>query len=122
MKDAGSGDEVRPAYVLTPHVLPRWSVLVRAGSLSWWLMAERDGSRSWWIMMTRGGSQQEVRENIKRHVAKQLQDLSLEFRRGHKNYLASARMDTRTQTHTPMSLLQACCPLRRSADQGMARS
>ena len=34
--------------------------------------------------------QQAVRKNIEQRVAKQLQDLSIEFRRGHKNYLASA--------------------------------
>jgi len=38
-----------------------------------------------------GDEVQAVRENIKRRVAKQLQDLSLEFRRGHKNYLAKLK-------------------------------
>lgn len=42
-------------------------------------------------MKDAGSGDEEVRENIKRHVAKQLQDLSLEFRRGHKNYLAKLK-------------------------------
>ena len=35
--------------------------------------------------------QQAVRKNIEQRVAKQLQDLSLEFRRGHKGYLAKLK-------------------------------
>lgn len=35
--------------------------------------------------------QQAVRKNIEQRVAKQLQDLSIEFRRGHKNYLAKLK-------------------------------
>jgi len=43
--------------------------------------AQNDGS----------GDEQAVRKNIEQRVAKQLQDLSLEFRRGHKGYLAKLK-------------------------------
>jgi len=37
------------------------------------------------------GDEQAVRKNIEQRVAKQLQDLSVEFRRGHKTYLAKLK-------------------------------
>jgi len=38
-----------------------------------------------------GTGDEAVRKNIEQRVAKQLQDLSVEFRRGHKNYLAKLK-------------------------------
>ena len=38
-----------------------------------------------------GGGDEMVRQNIERRVAQQLQDLSIEFRRGHKHYLAKLK-------------------------------
>ena len=39
-------------------------------------------------------SQQEVRQNIQRRVAKQLQELEAEFRKGHKSYIAKLKGQT----------------------------
>lgn len=46
------------------------------------------------------GDEQAVRKNIERRVAQQLQDLSLEFRRGHKSYLAKLKGQT-IEEYTP---------------------
>ena len=45
--------------------------------------------------------QQAVRKNIEQRVAKQLQDLSLEFRRGHKGYLAKLKGQTADEEFKP---------------------
>ena len=42
-------------------------------------------------------TQQAVRKNIEQRVAKQLQDLSVEFRRGHKSYLAKLKGQVRVR-------------------------
>jgi len=47
-----------------------------------------------------GDEVQEVRENITRRVAKQLQDLSLEFKRGHRNYQAKLK-GNQIEDYTP---------------------
>jgi len=52
-----------------------------------------------------GTGDEAVRKNIERRVAQQLQDLSLEFRRGHKSYLAKLKGQT-IEDFTPDLKLQ----------------
>lgn len=48
--------------------------------------------------------QQEVRENIQRRVAKQLQELETEFRKGHKTYVAKLKGQTIEEYRPDLSL------------------
>ena len=48
-------------------------------------------------------SDEAVRKNIERRVAQQLQDLSIEFRRGHKAYLAKLKGQQVTSRYAPAS-------------------
>jgi len=53
---------------------------------------------------TAGGDDKKVRDNIKRRVAQQLQDLGGEFRRGHKAYLAKLKGQSIEEYRPDLSL------------------